>query len=75
MTNTNSVQSVQDPIAYAQYAQEEYYSKEWESLIAKSNGGTSFHFEAAFFGTTWCFYRKMYAIGLIVFLLGTIAAF
>jgi Protein of unknown function (DUF2628) len=74
MTNTNSAQSVQDPIAYAQYAQDEYYSKEWESLVTKPTGGTSFHFEAALFGTTWCFYRKMYVIGLIVFLLGTIAA-
>ncbi len=51
---------------YEAFAQDEYYTKAWQPLLSATNGGVRFNWAAALLGMTWCFYRKMYATGLLL---------
>jgi hypothetical protein len=61
--------------AYRAYVQEGDYVDGWRGLICGGNSGTPFNWYAAFFGATWCCYRKMYVLATGVFVAGLIAAF
>ena len=50
--------------AYEIYADKRYYLNAWESLLSTNRGGFKFNWPAALFGLSWCFYRKMYVLGV-----------
>lgn len=55
-------------LAFKAFANSEYYIEQWSQLIEKGRGKTSFNLAATLFGTMWCFYRKLYWLGVSVFL-------
>ncbi len=48
------------------YAQDPYYLNAWRSLIDGKGGMAGFNLCAAVFGMPWCFFRRMYATGIVV---------
>ncbi len=51
---------------YDAYAQDPYYLNAWGPKLGTSTTGRRFNWPAAIFGMTWCFYRKMYGVGLLL---------
>ena len=65
--------SVEDERAvYGAFAQEDYYLEAWQPLLSNTKGGLKFNLAAAFFGMNWCFYRKLYGLGLLLLVCVTI---
>jgi Protein of unknown function (DUF2628) len=61
--------------AYRAYVQEGDYVDGWRGFISGGNAETPFNWYAAFFGATWCCFRKMYVLATVVFVAGFVAAF
>lgn len=55
------------------FAQDEYYVRSWYALNRGESRIICFNPFAFLFGTTWCFYRKLYVLGIVYFF-GNIAA-
>lgn len=51
---------------YGAFAQEDFYLEVWQPALSGAKSGYKFNLAAAVFGMTWCFYRKMYGVGLIL---------
>lgn len=49
------------------FTNKDYYWKSWQPLIEGTPGSPGFNFCAFLFGIRWCFYRKLYVAGIIVF--------
>ncbi|MGR8935171.1 MAG: DUF2628 domain-containing protein [Gammaproteobacteria bacterium] len=56
------------------FAQDEYYIRSWHDLNNGKSGRLCFNPFALLFGTAWCFYRKLYAFGLVYLITGIMAA-
>lgn len=52
--------------AYEAFAQSSYYLDVWQPQLKGADAERTFNWAAMIFGMTWCFYRKMYGVGLLM---------
>ena len=44
----------------------EYYVPRWSAALSHGAPHAGFNWAAAFFGSNWCFWRKLYGLGLVI---------
>ena len=49
------------------FSDDDYYVEKWQRLQKGGSQFAGFNLYAAVFGTHWCFYRKMYFLGAVLF--------
>lgn len=51
---------------YTDEAKENYYLSHWTHILDGASRFSSFNWAAALFGLSWCFWRKLYFVGIAV---------
>lgn len=51
---------------YTDEAKESYYLSHWTHILDGASRFSSFNWAAALFGLSWCFWRKLYLVGIAV---------
>ena len=60
---------------YGAFAQNEDYLVRWRGLLKGDSSWAGFNWSAALLGMLWCFYRKMYWLGIAAFVAALVLGF